>query len=109
MQVPPEEADAVTAAVQQMEEALKAEYGLLETGLSITLLPADKAPARTLTEDSAQKVVTLLTSLPHGVVKYSHQVPGLYSSAIFVLKASPAAYAGCSTCSGYTFGDRNGA
>ena len=63
----------------QQARALKAEYGDLEKDMSITMAPApDRRPRQVLTPDSLARLLVCLRVLPHGVVKYSHAVPGEY-------------------------------
>jgi dipeptidase D len=76
-QVTAEAKGQAKAAVDACREALKQEYGVLETQLSISYAPAASgAPDQALTADSAAKLLALLLVLPHGVIKYSHAVPG---------------------------------
>ncbi len=78
----PEDAEAKASAVtEQYADALKREYGALETQLSVVLAKSSaSAPEQVLSYDSAAKLLTLLLTLPHGVIKYSHTVPGTRSS-----------------------------
>jgi dipeptidase D len=66
--------------VEKHREALKQEYGALETQLSVSFSPAPgPEPDQALTADSASKLLTLLLTLPHGVIKFSHTVPGTFA------------------------------
>ncbi len=70
--------DAASAVTDQYADALKKEYGALETQLSVSLSESSSpAPGQVLSSDSASKLLTLLLTLPHGVIKYSHSVPGM--------------------------------
>lgn len=81
--VPPDADGAVCAAAAESAEALRAEYGLLEQGGSLELRPlragaADwRSGAPPLTPEAAERVLAVLVSLPHGVLKVSHALPGL--------------------------------
>jgi hypothetical protein len=77
MQVPEGSRDKASSITEQYAGALKMEYGALETHLSVTLSESGgPAPEQVLSSDSATKLLTLLLTLPHGVIKYSHTVPG---------------------------------
>lgn len=74
----PEDAEGKASTVtEQYADALGKEYGTLETQLSVVLAKSSAhAPGEVLSHDSAAKLLTLLLTLPHGVIKYSHAVPG---------------------------------
>ena len=77
-QVPAEAASKATTAAGAVAAALQAEYGALERQLAVKLVPAaGAAPDQALSEDSAARLLALLLTLPHGVLKYSHSVPGM--------------------------------
>ena len=57
-------------------DALAAEYGALESDLALRWVPMARAPDQALEPADAGKVLALLLTLPHGVVKYSHAMPG---------------------------------
>lgn len=61
-------------------DALRAEYGALESDLALAWAPAAHAPAAALDPADGSKVLALLLTLPHSVVKYSHAVPGGWSA-----------------------------
>ena len=76
-QMPEDSRDKASAIAEQYAGALKMEYGALETAMSISLTESGSpAPEQVLSSDSASKLLTLLLTLPHGVIKYSHTVPG---------------------------------
>ena len=76
-QVPASEASAAAEAVNQQSQALAQEYGALEKQLDVSVGQSERPPpSQALTPDSADQLLTLLLTLPHGVVKYSHTVPG---------------------------------
>ena len=77
VQVPAGEASAAAEAVNKQSQALAQEYGALEKQLDVSVGQSEQRPAdQALTPDSADQLLTLLLTLPHGVVKYSHTVPG---------------------------------
>jgi len=76
LQVPAESAEKAGALARDVMDALRAEYGALESDLALAWAPAARAPAAALDPADGAKVLALLLTLPHGVVKYSHAVPG---------------------------------
>ena len=80
------EADAASfeAYAAGYQETIRSEYSLNEPNLSITVSAcdaADKAFAEVYTEESQQRVVNLLYSLPHGVVKMSQVLDNLVQTS----------------------------
>ena len=66
----------VQQLVSQQALSLKEEYGHLEKDLNINVYDHPERSSSVLTQDSQTKLLTLLTTLPHGVIKWSHAVPG---------------------------------
>ena len=64
-----------------MFDALGAEYGALESDLALRWAPLERVPGQALEPADAGKVLALLLTLPHGVLKYSHTVPGAHSNS----------------------------
>lgn len=62
--------------VSQQALSLKEEYGYLEKDMSIDIYDHPQRAPTVMTVDSQTKLLTLLSTLPHGVVKWSHAVPG---------------------------------
>ncbi|EIE18888.1 aminoacyl-histidine dipeptidase [Coccomyxa subellipsoidea C-169] len=88
--VPEGSGDAASAVTDQYADALKKEYGALETQLSVSLSESSSpAPGQVLSSDSASKLLTLLLTLPHGVIKYSHTVPGLVETSTNLASVKP--------------------
>ena len=76
-QVPVNAAAEAAATAGAQAEALQKEFGALEAHIAIKFVPrAGTAPDQALSQDSAAKLLTLLLTLPHGVLKHSHTVPG---------------------------------
>jgi dipeptidase D len=72
----------VASVIARVEADAKAEYGSLETGLTVKCEFFDGfSDEEFLSQDSAHRLVTLLLGLPHGVLKYSHSVPGLVETS----------------------------
>lgn len=75
--VPAAEVAALQAAVAARAAAYQQEYGLKEPGLAISAAQAaGGAPPSVLGPAAAQRLLDLLLTLPHGVLKMSHAVPG---------------------------------
>ena len=73
-------ASAAAEAVNSYSQALKQEYGALEQQLDVAVTQSkEQVPKQVLSADSAERLLTLLLTLPHGVQKFSHTVPGLLS------------------------------
>ena len=80
VQVPAGEASAAAEAVDKQSRALAQEYGALEKQLDVSVGQSEQRPPnQALTPNSADQLLTLLLTLPHGVVKYSHTVPGKFA------------------------------
>lgn len=62
--------------VSQQALSLKEEYGYLEKDMSIDIYDHPQRVPTVMTVESQTKLLTLLSTLPHGVVKWSHAVPG---------------------------------
>ena len=77
--------NTIASIVADVENDAKLEYGSLEAGLTIKAEICEEDgfsnKNRVLTQESAQQLVTLLLGLPHGVLKYSHSVPGLVETS----------------------------
>lgn len=66
----------VQQLVSQQALSLKEEYGYLEKDMSIDIYDHSQRAPTVMTVESQTKLLTLLSTLPHGVVKWSHAVPG---------------------------------
>jgi len=83
--VPSNAQEATMDTVSQSSTDFKAEFGQRETGVSIkafchqSILPS--APVAVLLPGDADRLMSLLLTLPHGVIKYSHSVPGLVETS----------------------------
>ena len=70
--------DKAGALARGVFEALGAEYGALEGDMALRWERLQRAPDQALEPADAGKVLALLLTLPHGVLKYSHTVPGAH-------------------------------
>lgn len=66
----------VQQLVSQQALLLKEEYGYLEKDMSIDIYDHPQRAPTVMTVESQTKLLTLLSTLPHGVIKWSHAVPG---------------------------------
>lgn len=81
LQVPSGEARLlVQQLVSQQALSLKDEYGHLERDMAIHVYDHPERSPTAMTLDSQTQLLTLLSTLPHGVIKWSHAVPGMSSS-----------------------------
>lgn len=76
LQVPVGQVQAVQAAVAQRLASYQQEFGIKEPQLAISAAQANEAPAQCLAPAAAGRLLDLLLTLPHGVMKYSHAVAG---------------------------------
>ena len=55
---------------------LKEEYGHLEKDLAVSIADHSQKANHVMATESQTKLLSLLCMLPHGVIKWSHAVPG---------------------------------
>ena len=79
--VSPESAADAQITVSRRSDALSKEFGSMETNLQVNLSGLDDSPDKTLTKDSQTNIISLLRTLPHGVLKYSHDVEDLVETS----------------------------
>ena len=91
VQVPSEGVSAAHEIFERQSTALRDEFGSKETGMQLSI--SQGSAATVMSDESATQLVTLLCKLPHGVVKYSHDVPGQRLFAIS--RKFPHAIAAC--------------
>ena len=72
--------DAARTAVQEVQEAVRRELKGLDDGVAIEL-SAGQADLPPLTKSSHAKVVALLMAVPHGLISYSREIPGLVETS----------------------------
>ncbi|GAB4815754.1 hypothetical protein N2152v2_002800 [Parachlorella kessleri] len=89
--VPAAKVDRAHQLVSQRGGLLLAEYGHLEKTLHVDLRPVqpDAAPQEALSPEGADRLLTLLLTLPHGVLKNSHAVPGLVETSTNLASVRP--------------------
>ena len=64
-----------------MTGALIKEFGSMETNLNVKFTGSNELPDKCLSNQSQMDLVGLLRALPHGVLKYSHDVEGLVETS----------------------------
>lgn len=74
--MPASQLQSVQAAVEQRASSYQQEFGLKEPQLAISAAQAAEAPTQCLAPAAAGRLLDMLLTLPHGVLKYSHAVPG---------------------------------
>ncbi len=77
----PEAVSDAQIIVSKKENAFKKEFGSLETNMRVRLSGLNNSPKDTLNKESQRKLIHLLRILPHGVLKYSHDVKGLVETS----------------------------
>ena len=87
--LPPAAMADAQIAVGARTAALQAEFGTLETALRVTLAGLDAAPAECLSAGAQTNLLGLLRALPHGVLKYSHAIPGLVETSNNLASVAP--------------------
>ncbi len=74
-----QKAENICAAVQKR---LKEEYGMADPDLSICLQRKGTAEAEVFSEETLSHAITLLTTLPNGVICMSKDIPGLVQTSL---------------------------
>jgi dipeptidase D len=73
---------AVKEIVEKQEQAAKAEFGVLEKKLRVALVESsDDDCGAPLTKASTEKLLSMMLSLPHGAIKFSHAMPDLVETS----------------------------
>ena len=79
--VSPEAVSDAQIIVSKREKGLVKEFGSKEKKMKIGFTGLDDSPDNTLTNNSQTALVGLLRTIPHGVLKYSHDVEGLVETS----------------------------
>ena len=77
----PESVSDAQNSVSKMTGALIKEFGSMETNLNVKFTGSNELPDKCLSNQSQMDLVGLLRALPHGVLKYSHDVEGLVETS----------------------------
>ena len=79
--VSPEAVSDAQDAVSRKNIALAKEFGSIETNLQVNFSGLDDSPNTNLSRKSQDQIIGLLRTLPHGVLKYSHDVENLVETS----------------------------
>jgi dipeptidase D len=67
--------------VEEMNETVRAEFSSVDPDLQIALEPGSSAVGQVLSSHQQERVLRAISSLPHGVIKMSADVPGLVETS----------------------------
>lgn len=73
--------EAIIDTISKYSKVLKNEIGDLETSMSVKVVEEDTIPKKVFTKDFSDRLISVLYSLPHGVIKMSRKVPGLVETS----------------------------
>ena len=79
--ISPEAVSDAQIIVSKRNMALTKEFGSMESNLKVNFSGLDDSPDTVIIAESQTKIVGLLRTLPHGVLKYSHDVEGLVETS----------------------------
>ena len=79
--ISPEAVSEVQTIVSNREKSLQKEFGSMEKNMKVILSGLEDSPDENLTEESQSRIIGLLRTLPHGVLKYSHDVEDLVETS----------------------------
>ena len=79
--ISPESVSDAQIIVSKKEKALTNEFGSIETKMKVKLIGLEDSPKLTMSEKSQTNVIGILRTIPHGVLKYSHDVEGLVETS----------------------------
>ena len=73
--------EAIVSTITEYSKILKNEMGDLETQLSVKVAEENTVPENVFTKDFSDRLLGILFSMPHGVIKMSRKVPGLVETS----------------------------
>ena len=79
--VSPEAVSDAQIIVSKREQGIIKEFGSKEKNLKIGFAGLNASPEKTLTNSSQTALIGLLRTIPHGVLKFSHDVKGLVETS----------------------------
>ena len=79
--ISPESVSDAQIIISEKQTELTNEFGSVETKMKISLTGLEDSPNESLRRESQQNLIGLLRTIPHGVLKYSHDVPGLVETS----------------------------
>ena len=79
--VHPEFVSDAQNSVSNRTQALKKEFGSIEKNMEVKFTGSEESSEQCLSNESQTSLIGLLRTLPHGVLKYSHDVEGLVETS----------------------------
>ncbi|MCK5196715.1 MAG: beta-Ala-His dipeptidase, partial [Spirochaetales bacterium] len=73
--------EAIVTTITEYSKILKNEMGDLETKMSVKVVEENSLPENVFTKDFSDRLLGILFSLPHGVIKMSRKVHGLVETS----------------------------
>ncbi len=73
--------EAIIETISKYSKILQNEIGELESNMSVKVVEEDAVPEKVFTKDFSDRLLGILFSLPHGVIKMSRKVPGLVETS----------------------------
>ena len=77
----PESVSDAQSSVDNTARSLRDEFGTMEPNIDIKFTGSNELPDKCLSDSSQMELIRLLRTLPHGVLKYSHEVEGLVETS----------------------------
>ncbi len=75
------DSEVIASSISEYSKILKKEIGDIETNLSIGIVEESSIPKKVFKKDFSDKIISILFSLPHGVIKMSRKMPGLVETS----------------------------
>jgi len=73
--------ESIVSTISEYSKILKNEMGDSETNMSVKVVEETSLPEKVFTKDFSDRLLGILFSLPHGVIKMSRKVPGLVETS----------------------------
>jgi len=73
--------EAIVDTISEYSKILKNEIGDLETKMSVKIVEENEVPNKVFTRNFSDRLLGILFSMPHGVIKMSRKVPGLVETS----------------------------
>lgn len=78
---PTKSREEVLVNIESCSRAFASEFGIKETGLHVLQSLPKSRPNSVMRRGHVERLIDLLLLIPHGVIKYSHAVPGLVETS----------------------------
>ena len=76
-----EDPEAIVNTITEYSRILKNEMGDLETNMSVKVVEENTLPKKVFTKGFSDRLLGIIFSMPHGVIKMSRKVPGLVETS----------------------------